>query len=267
MDTPWGAKGGTTIMKRQEREIRDPDAKMLLRLDSLLANVEKEGFLPLDDFSDLPDGAAVRRDSELWLGRFLADQASPYQLGMKVRRSIHRAVGALPDGSPDVLRHEFQVPLAHADASSPTPLDVMVTETVGFLRIDARRPGFDLLQLPELERPAAIAAIAESVLRLRGSHQGRDGDEVAHQWVFLHGPLAEGARFSTAPGESSMIMWSWADRVDGGIQNGNVYFIGMKHYPATGGTDIMRDDTHWFDGECWEPLRNPRRSFGHQGSD
>lgn len=73
----------------------------------------------------------------------------------------------------------------------------------------------------------------------------------------MYGSLDEGARFSTSRGTNAKLMWSWADRFDGGIANGRVYFLGFKKHEPANGRLVFLDAQHWFDGRCWEPYRRP----------
>ncbi|WP_394829016.1 hypothetical protein [Pendulispora albinea] len=244
-------------MKPWDHEVADPSASLVREWEHALAVAEKEGFTPLDDVAKLPDGARVRANSHQWTGRFLSDAASPYRSDVQVRRSVHHARRAAPNDSVDVLRHELSVAIHDTEGRPPTLLEVIVRETVGSLRIDVRRAGLDLMALTETARADAIGWLAERVMRLRGVHLAPEGSEEPHRWTFLHGRLDEGARFSTAPGQSVVSMWSWADRVDGGIERGALFFFAWKKREPTDGTIVILDPRHWFDGKCWEPLRNP----------
>ncbi|HWL85444.1 MAG TPA: hypothetical protein VNO21_06560 [Polyangiaceae bacterium] len=81
--------------------------------------------------------------------------------------------------------------------------------------------------------------------------------DTPHVWTFLHGPLVEGSRFSTAPEEEEFRMWSWSDRVDGGILDGHLFFLGFKHIEPFHGRQMFGQSLHWFDGKGGEPAPPP----------
>ncbi|WP_394849795.1 hypothetical protein LZC95_20350 [Pendulispora brunnea] len=253
---------GTRIMKPWEPGVEDVSLKAVRSFDRGFSDADTQGYQSLTDFTALPDGARVLAESQQWSSRFLTAPLNPYRRDIDVRRSVHRAVGELPDGSPDVLRHEFAVSVPDEANAPPVALTVTIRETIDAMRVDVHRPGIDLLTLPAERRLEAISWLAERVLRLHGTHLGSNRQDVTYTWVFRYRALDEGAHFTTAPEKDALGMWSWADRVDGGITNGDVYFMGFKQISPTDGKLIALDPMHWFDGVAWNRYRNSRPSGG-----
>jgi hypothetical protein len=240
-----------TTMKLLDDEPRDSSSEHVLQYLKALEEADKDGFTELADFTALPDGARVRMDSETWARRFLTDAANPFRPDLHARRSIHRSCNGLPD----VLRHEYAIALARGLDPRPVKVHMTVDETVGWLRIEARPADFDLAKLSADQRAPAIAWLAEHVLRLRGDHRTHQQEDARYAWEFLYRTLDEGTRFSTDPGQLVVTMWSWADRVDGGIQHGQVYFLGFKQRAPVNGKLVRLNPDHWFDGKCWDTYR------------
>ena len=239
------------VMKRSDHEIADPSAEYVAAWLATVSELERAPFEPLASFDRLPDGAGVLADSRTWAGRFLTDAASPYRQDLEVRRSIHPAAGDLPD----VLRQQYALAFREDPSQPPFVLDVDLMETAAWLRVEVRPRGVELAKVDEAERVRAVSWMAARVLRLHGVHRGRDDQDQPHEWVFSYRRLDEGARFSTNPAQDQFAMWSWADRVDGGIGPGQLYFLGFKHHEPAGGRKILLDQKHWFDGQCWAPFR------------
>ena len=95
---------------------------------------------------------------------------------------------------------------------------------------------------------------------MRGKFVAPNLDDKPYSWVFHFPPaLQEGARFSTNAEANPRFMWSWADRVDGGIDKGRLYFLCFKKSEATSGRMITPNGQHWFDGKCWDVYDIPRQ--------
>ena len=182
----------------------------------------------------------------------MSDAANPYRPGVAVERSFHSAT----DGDWDALRHEYEVVFDEGRDLPRVMVHLVVEESVHCIWIRVRRPDLDLHALPSDQRAAAIAWLAAKVLRLRGTHLGKSADHEPHDWVFGYRTLDEGARFSTAPDKTIFAMWSWADRVDGGVRGGQPYFLGHKNIEPTDGRLIFLNPHHWFDGQCWDAYRH-----------
>jgi hypothetical protein len=98
------------------------------------------------------------------------------------------------------------------------------------------------------------------LLATRGTFIGKNMLEQPYFWRFLFaGPIAEGSVFTTNPDADVNWLWSWADRADGGVRRGRLYFVLYKHREATDGKIVFLNMAHWFDGKCWEPYRAPSR--------
>jgi hypothetical protein len=240
-------------MVRLQAPVADPSEETLVGWQQALDRAEKDGFKPLTSVGSLPDGARVELSSREWTARFLRPAFDPWQTRSKVERTVHEGTV----DTPDVLRHRFVVTLREAPDKPPVEYAVTVTETTHTLRADVEQKGLDLASLGEDARAAAIGALADRVVPMSGSYPGAMGESRPYAWVFKHGPLVEGARFSTNPGAEVILMKSWADRFDGGIQGGHVYFVGFKRITGTGRIVIL-DSSHWFDGKCWAPFEPAR---------
>ncbi len=229
------------IMQPRACTVRDASGEEVDACEQLWAAIERKAMWPLSGFERLPDGKRVEDDSRRWTSHFLTDDANPHRPGQRARRTFLCASADWPD----VLRHELSI------SYDDIVLDIQITETARWLRADIARRDFDLREMPEPRRAAAIAWMFARVLRLRGVHRAPDGRDAAHAWTFLHGRLDEGARFSTAAGVDQFTMWSWSDRVDGGVRGDHVYFLGFKHHQPLNGRMVVLDGDHWFDGRCW----------------
>lgn len=240
-----------TALNPLEQDTSDPSAEAIRQYIDILDKVDAKNRTELTDFGQLADGPEVKLDSETWARRFLSDAASPYRAGLAVKRSTHPTEGDLPD----VLRHEYDLSVDQESNLPSVTIHMVVEETVGWIRIRPTRSDMDLRTVTVPNRVAAIGWIAQRVLRLQGTHRGRTNEDAAHSWVFLYKNLEEGARFSTDPSQRVTVMWSWADRVDGGIRGGQPYFLGHKHHEPAGGKLIFLNPDHWFDGKCWDTYR------------
>lgn len=234
-------------MELMRRDVPVHDADVVNQLLGILDRAGRGGMVPLHGFSDLSDGARVGQSSEMWTSRFLGEAANPYR-APDVQRSVHHADAS----GPDVLRHRYSASLPPDGGGPPIRVQIVVEETASYLRIATERPDLDLRRAPASARPAAVGWLVSGLLRLLGTHRGRGGEEVPHRWVFMYTDLDEGARFSTDFAKHILTMWSWADRVDGGVTNGQVWLLCQKRYEAMNGRLVFLDDMHWFDGLCWK---------------
>jgi hypothetical protein len=178
----------------------------------------------LESFEALPDGAHVRADSESWSARFFTPKFDPYRQTEPVKRSFHNA-GA---DTYDMLRHQY--------AAQSLSLEVIETVTFTLLRFG---PSKSLLSLPEENKRKAIMRAASAVLHLPDDFQ-------------FPAPVIEGALFSTHAEANPITLRSWTARVDGGIHNGQLFFICYKRQEPADGKLIFLNGQHWFDGKCWE---------------
>jgi len=208
-----------------------------------------EGFQPLHHFKQFEDGASVELESRRWHKRFLRPAANPYEHRAGVKRSYwpHTA------NTVDVIRHEY--------VAGGLPLVVLETN-VDFVVV-VNRPVNDLLTLPEREAFARIDELAERLLAMEGTYRSMETMSlVPYRWAFQYPPgIGEAWRFSTNFNANALRMWSWAYRMDGGIRNERLYFMGFKKYEETDGKMIMLSPQDWFSGDCWKPYRDrPFRS-------
>lgn len=211
-----------------------------------LARAEEEGYSPLVSFRDLVDGAGVETESRAWAARFFSSGASPYAKGARVVRATHAA----STETFDVLRHEY----------SALGMSLVLRETAAFAVLEIARGGEDVLNLRPQDRPERIHQIAERVLAVSGSFIGRNMQEQPYHWSFLFPTdVVEGCVYTTNPDADVNWLWSWADRVDGGIQHGRPYFVLYKHREATDGKVVFLNMRHWFDGACWRPYQGAGR--------
>lgn len=211
-----------------------------------LERAERAGFTPLMNFRELTDGPGVENESRLWAGRFFSSLASPYTKGTRVVRSTHAATS----DTFDVLRHEY----------SALGRSLVLRETAAFSVLEIARGGDAVLDLRPRDRPESIHQIAEVVLATTGVFVGRTMEEEPYHWRFLFPEeIVEGCAFTTNPDANVNWLWSWAERADGGIKSGRVYFVLHKHREATDGRIVFLNTRHWFDGKCWDPYRGPER--------
>ena len=64
--------------------------------------------------------------------------------------------------------------------------------------------------------------------------------------------------FTTNPAGDIAFPRSWAERADGGIRKGRLYFVLYKHYAPGDGRVVHLNAAHWFDGKCWDVYRYQR---------
>lgn len=217
-----------------------------LRWLDVLDRAEARGYEPLVSLRDLGDAKGVENESRAWAARFFSPGASPYVKGTRVVRAVHAATS----DTFDVLRHEY----------TALGLDLAMFETAGFAVLRIVRGGDDILALRPRDRIEAVHEVAERVLATRGVYTGRDMQERPYHWRFLFpAGIVEGGAFTTNPDANANWLWSWAERADGGITGGRLYFVLYKQREATDGRIVMLNMAHWFDGKCWEPYKGPAR--------
>lgn len=240
--TPAEGRGRKRIKKMDSPEVttaRESEKLISIWLD-IVDRVSPGDYEELTDFKSLPDGERVRLDSTRWSERFFTKAANPYNEALKAKRSIHRST---PD-TYDLLRHQY----------AALGLEMVVIETVEFTLIRVGQAGLDLLKVDEKDRAKEIEKAAGLILNLHGVYIEKGGKDAKYSWVFrFPDAIREGTRFSTHPEASPRMMWSWANRADGGIRNGQLYFLCFKKHEPTDGRLIFLDSDHWFDGQCWLP--------------
>jgi hypothetical protein len=240
------ARGDRPLMRQASSLPDDPSATEIAAWWTALAEAQRLGFEPFAGWEALPDGESVRREATTFAARVLSPAFDPWKTGGAVSHTVHRAT----DRTPDILRHRFAVRTAGAEAR------VVVTETALYLRVDVEDRSLSSLLSPP-ERAMAVGRVASAALQTSGTRIARE-DRLPHPYelVFLHdAPIVEGSVFSTARQLSLRKMWSWPERVDGGVQDGRVYFVAFRKLERSGQWDVALDPKHWFDGKCWEPYR------------
>jgi len=213
---------------------------------AMIAQSRSAAFIPLPpgarfaDVTAMTDGERVELDSRQWAETFFVKGASPWRPYSRRGRSFLAASGG---GPVDVLRHEYQV--------DKWALRVYETAEGIFVSVE----GLVLAALPEGRRQQ-VTDVADELFKMAGTRSGRAG-RTPYRWVFqLDGnDVTEGATFSSAPEVSVAFMESWADRIDGGINGGNLYFLLWKRHESGDGRWIRLNEAHWFDGSCWTSLQ------------
>ena len=218
---------------------------------------ERVGFQPFKGWSSIPEGGEVQGDSEKWMDVYLQDAASPYHPDARVTQGIHHHV----KDTADVLRHDL---VFHAEATDHHPaqdisLRILESAAVIFITVVPEK-GHEILKLPVEKRAEEATFYADRILKRVGTFKRFMGEvkEVAYTWTFRHGPLEEGVWFSTDATERPSMMLLWANRVDGGIRKGRLFFWCWKKPEMTSGKALWSLDTkHWFDGEAYRQLNAP----------
>lgn len=255
--------GGTRdepAFKALERasEIHDPwDADRRIRLDHF-ERAERVGFVPLTSFEVIADHDHVKADSEKWMGRFLAPEASPYREGARVKRFIHRASAK----TLDILRHQLTFEADDGPDRPKVEVALRVFESIDTVWVVVDRvKGKSVLGVAADERPAVLSWMADRVLRRTGMYDRgfMEPLKVEYAWTFLYTSLEEGSWFSTDASQDAQEMDLWALRVDGGIRNGRAFFMGFKKPQLSHGQVWFSVSAkHWFDGKGWRDFEKPR---------
>jgi hypothetical protein len=226
------------VMSKVNAMPADPSAATIDGWLAALAASEKEGFVPMSDLSELPDGARVERSSRDFTAKALSSEMDPWRAGVPVQRAVHRARAS----TPDLLRHRFRV----------EPYAVTVTETINYVRIDFEsRAGWGT---DEDAMAKAIGELAQRALHTQGVRSRGEAGDQPYAWSFSYATLHDGARFSTAPSVDVRPMWSWKDRADGGLQHGSPYFLLFRSLEMSMEGRFRRpmNPHRWFDGTCWK---------------
>jgi hypothetical protein len=211
-----------------------------------MAEAAKSSLALLTGFDLLADGAGVELDSHTWAENFFQPAASPWFEGCKAERLFAKGGAA----HHDVLVHRYTL---------GDDLQIDVTESVKSLLVRVGLLSGDLLEGGDTTAAGRIAALADRVL-LRAGEADFLGESRPYRWVFQYQPpLAEGSRFSTAPDLFSPMFQTWADRVDGGIDRGQVVFFCTKHRSSGDGQMVSLRGRGWFDGSCWDPYEDRKR--------
>lgn len=173
--------------------------------------------------ADVPEQA--RAESQYWSDQIFSPEANPHD-APGARRAIHRA----REGTVDLIRHDYRA----------LGLDLSVFEGRNFVLVRIARGSLDLLALPEVDRPAAIAQAAEALFQAR---LGLERCEVT----------GEGETFSTGANKRSCA--SWVECVEAGIRRGELWFVCHKRIPQLVG---FLNPAQWFDEGRREVARRTR---------
>jgi hypothetical protein len=202
------------------------------RLSAWLEAVEQaapEAWRPVADLGDLPPH--VRADSQFWCDGVFAPAANPHD-ATGVTRAARRGEGR----SPDLLRHRY----------AAAGLDLTLIEGRNFLLVEVARKSLDLLALPEAERPAAVARAAAALFR----------EPVRFQHC---APVADGSLFCTDADADPLLLASWAERAEGGVRGGELWFVCYKRVAQQVG--FANPAQWWSDAQLTRPARPaPRRA-------
>jgi len=223
----------------QEPSVTEPtpplDYHALTSFLAALDQADQAGFVPLTDWAQLGGGWLVDRDSEQWCGRFLSDVASPSQHKSTVVRTARDGGGK----EPDFLRHRLQTPAG-------IPVEIVQTISHMLIRIGGPAP----------TSWAQVDGHLQTLLKHQGTSRLYGTEEAPYVWAFKERPaLAEGVRFSTNPTDPMMNPSTWAARLDGGIQGGQLFFFGYKKMVPSDGRILFLSDRHWFDGTAYDAYR------------
>lgn len=193
-------------------------------------------WLPRPDLNALPDGAAVKQDSEKWCGIFFKPEANPHEANPAAALMIHHATA----DTADIIRYDY----------GSAARRLRLYETVDFALLSIEQGGVDVLKLSQEKRPPAIAAIAGGLLN-------KPAPGAIWSFAFPQS-IEDGFRFSTDASQEPQAMPSWASRVDGGIHAGHLYFVCFKRRQSGDGRLILLNSRHWFDGQAWAPYQRPK---------
>jgi hypothetical protein len=233
-----GSRNDAGVEGTMERD--DGKAVVAATLD-LLRSAQNEPYVRLNAFEDLPDGARVQLESETWAQRFFTADATPYRRFTRIDREVHHATEAAPV---DLIRYGYRA----------QGFDLVVREAVSFEHVEIRGGADDLLTLPVEARGRRIHEIARALFKVEGTYDF-NGTPRPYAWAFAFpDELGEGAQFRTS-NKDPMWMWSWADRVDGGIKAGHLWLLLHKRRESTSGRNVWLNDREWFSGHCWDAYR------------
>lgn len=187
------------------------------------------GWREIGSLAELP--AQVRADSHYWCDQVFTPEANPHD-APGATRSVHCGAGC----APDLIRHDY----------SMQGLRLRVVEGRNFLLVCVDRGSLDLLALPEGERAAAVARAAKAIFRAPLS--------------FCHcETLTDGSMFCSDPGVDPWVAASWAERAEGGVRDGELWFGCYKRVSQLVG---FANPTQWFSDATCGPRRaaRPRKS-------
>lgn len=200
------------------------------RLEAWIRAVERageHGFEEIEGLDALPEHA--RSESEFWCDEILTPLANPHD-APGARHRICRAT----DDIPDLIGHDLRA----------GDLSISVIEGRNFLWVRVDRGSLDLLAIPPLERPAAVARVAAALFKA--------------PLDFGCDAIGEGSMLCTDPAVDPRHLSSWAGRAEGLIRRGELWFVCYKRCPSRLG---FANACQWFsdDGSVKPPRRPAAR--------
>lgn len=183
--------------------------------------VPREDYTWVREFEEV--SGPTRADSWFWCDLLFRPEASPHCEAAEARHGFHAATVE----TIDLLRHEYQA----------CGLDLVATEGRNFLVVEVARPG-----------PEILAGGARSREAIRGIARALFAD--AGLCAAPLCPVGDGG-FAVNPQADPLLLARCAERMDGGICGGSLYFVQYKKSPQLIG---YLDACQWFDAE----LRRPR---------
>lgn len=204
--------------------VRRAAAERVAAWVAAVERVEREhGWIPVDP-AEIP--AHVCADSQYWCDRVLAAGLSPHDATC-ARRFVHA-------GEADMLRHDY----------TAAGMDLTIVESRNSLLVRVSRGSLDLTAIPEADRPAVIARTAAALFRapLRFCHC--DG-------------VREGELFCTDFTADPALVASWAERADGVVAGGALWFVCYKRVSQLVG---FANPSQWFSDAARCLPRARRRS-------
>jgi hypothetical protein len=200
------------------------------RIDAWLAAVDDVApseWKPIADIAELP--AQARAESRYWCDQIFCPGANPYEAPC-----VTRAVRCGAGSAPDLLRHDY----------AAEGLLLHVIEGRNFLLVHVDRKSLDVPALPEGERAAAVSRVAQTIFRAPLS--------------FCHcAPPDDGALFCTDACADPLLAASWAERAEGGVRRGELWFACYKRVSQLVG---FWNPAQWFCDEGCGVRRAMRRA-------
>jgi hypothetical protein len=184
---------------------READAR-LGRWLGAAKRAEKHGWTEVLDFAAIP--AQARAESYFWCDQVFTPEARPHD-APGVKHAHHRA----RRGTIDLLRHAY----------AACGMGIVVVEGRNFLLVRIDRRSLDVLALPEDQRAPAIRRAAAALFRAPPG-----GCTPTFE---LPQKVVEGTRFCSDEGADPLLLRCWAERVEGGIEGGELRFVVYKKAP------------------------------------
>ena len=175
------------------------------------ARLGREQFTWVLDIEEIPAG--VRADSSFWCDLVLQPEANPYSEGARARHAFHVATR----GTLDLLRHEIG--------------DIVIIEGRNFLLVEAPRACAETFALPPPARRGAVQRLAADLFRPA---------------LRIPAVISERSRFTIGRRADPRLLAGEADRVDGGVDCGNLYFL---WYKKPGQRVGFLNGRQWFDDD------------------